>query len=564
MSEVAKTTVFVAIAIAALAVLMLVSYTNRPAEMATDADDLIGQPLFADFDPLDITSLEIIKYDESTGQPNRFMVAQVDGIWSIPSHDDYPADAKDQLAEAAGSVIGRTVNGVASINPGDHALYGVIDPGAKDLKPGSVGVGSRVVMKGVQNDKNDQTLLALIIGKKADEEKELYYVRRVGQDPTYTMKLDPEKLSTKFDDWIEKDLLKLNTWDIKQVMTRDHSVDEANMALVQRGEMVLEYNDTGEPQWKMLVDQEFDDGKWVPVKMTDSEELNSTKLNEMKTALDELKIVDVRRKPAGLSGNLQAEKGFLNDNEARMSLMSKGFFPARVSGREEQIFSNEGDIYVMMKDGVQYVLRFGNIAGDTNDGNKKKEGEDSDEGQLNRYIFVMAEFNADAIEKPELEPLPEAKPEANADESDEAAKKEDNAKKDDEKQDESADTVEEAAKDEAGEKKTDEKSDEELAKERERIEKENQRKQDEYDEKVAEGKKKVKELNGRFANWYYIISDDVYKKIHLSRKDVVKEKEPAEGEKSSDAMPGLPSLQPPASTNPVDTFNQLKQPLPSE
>ena len=61
--------------------------------------------------------------------------------------------------------------------------------------------------------------------------------------------------------------------------------------------------------------------------------------------------------------------------------------------------------------------------------------------------------------------------------------------------------------------------------ERERIEKENKRKQEEYDEKVAAGKKHVKELNDRFADWYYVISDDVYRKIHLTRADFVKKKE---------------------------------------
>ena len=49
------------------------------------------------------------------------------------------------------------------------------------------------------------------------------------------------------------------------------------------------------------------------------------------------------------------------------------------------------------------------------------------------------------------------------------------------------------------------------------VEKENKRRQDEYDATVKAGQDKVKELNDRFADWYYIISDDVYKKIHLGR-----------------------------------------------
>ena len=60
------------------------------------------------------------------------------------------------------------------------------------------------------------------------------------------------------------------------------------------------------------------------------------------------------------------------------------------------------------------------------------------------------------------------------------------------------------------------------------IQKENKRKQDEYDDAIKKGEDHVKELNDRFADWYYIISDDVYKKIHLGRNEIVKKKETKE------------------------------------
>ena len=42
--------------------------------------------------------------------------------------------------------------------------------------------------------------------------------------------------------------------------------------------------------------------------------------------------------------------------------------------------------------------------------------------------------------------------------------------------------------------------------------------------KIESGKQKVKELNDRFADWYYVISDDVYRKIHLNHDDIVQKK----------------------------------------
>ena len=65
-----------------------------------------------------------------------------------------------------------------------------------------------------------------------------------------------------------------------------------------------------------------------------------------------------------------------------------------------------------------------------------------------------------------------------------------------------------------------------LKAERERIEKENQRKQDEYQDQITKGLNHAKELNARFADWYYVISDDVYRKIYLTRDQIIQKKQP--------------------------------------
>ena len=61
--------------------------------------------------------------------------------------------------------------------------------------------------------------------------------------------------------------------------------------------------------------------------------------------------------------------------------------------------------------------------------------------------------------------------------------------------------------------------------ERKRIEQENQRKLDEYEALVKKGQENVKDLNLRFGDWYFVVDDDVFRKIRLSRDKVVKKKE---------------------------------------
>jgi hypothetical protein len=620
MNDNTKSAIFVA---AALIVVLVGWAVHRSGAPSDELAEFRNQPLFPDFsDPLKAADLEIIQYDETKGEAKPFRVALVKGRWCIPSHSDYPADAKGHMVEAATSIMGLVVLDVASQDRKDHSLYGVVDPG-EPIEAGTKGVGTRVVLK----DKEGQPLIGLVIGKEATgdakdsgERKDYRYVRKIGEDPTYVVKLNPDKLSTNFADWIEKDLLQLNAWEIKNVAIQDYSfdllTDPVRGLLVpkmeQRGRMALEYTDTGDQRWKLVEATLFQDRKPVPQKMADDEELNTKKLDDLKYALDDLKIVDVAKKPPLLSGDLRAQ-GKIKVEELTQAkfgslfqtLVERGFY---LIPRDEtlELYSSEGEIRVTMKDGVEYLLRFGRIAstdtsskpaakdvpakeGEKKEGEKKegekKEGEKKEDkpgpASVNRYLFVVAHFNPDVIEKPKLEPLPpepkpetkteakpgDAKPDAKADAKPADAKSE--AKKEEPKKDESK-------KDES---KPDPKA------ERERIEKENKQKTDEYNKKIEEGKKKVQDLNARFADWYYIIGDDVYQKIHLGYKDIVQKKEKKdegkkeeakkEGEKPAPDTPGefkdlskaIPAAKPgePAKPAPADQKPAMPaQPKPAE
>ncbi len=50
---------------------------------------------------------------------------------------------------------------------------------------------------------------------------------------------------------------------------------------------------------------------------------------------------------------------------------------------------------------------------------------------------------------------------------------------------------------------------------------ENERRQKDYESKLEAARKRIAQLNARFADWYYIISDAEFKKIRLARSEVV-------------------------------------------
>ncbi|MBX7072313.1 MAG: DUF4340 domain-containing protein, partial [Pirellulales bacterium] len=397
MNEATKTVAFVALALVGLGV----GVASRPRAVAP-ATDVVGKLLAPDFtDPSAAHSLEIVDYNADTAEPNVFKVKQVNGIWSLPSRYDYPADAKDQLAAAATSLIDLKILQLASDKPSDHALYGVVDP--VNAESGADGVGKHVIL----SDSSGKKLLDVVIGKEAKgDQTGLRYIRESGKSPVYLVKVATDKLNTRFDNWIEKDLLKLNAWDIGRVYIDSYSVDEVNGRKVPGDVLDLTYNDK--------------EGKWLLPDLKEGEELDTTKLNEMKTALDDLKIVDVRKKPAGLSRDLKTEEGIALDQQTVGSLASKGFYLTQ----DGELWSNEGDVIVGTNEGVQYVLRFGEVAlgteeaadeekkpDDAADATKAEAAGDKPAGETkekgaNRYLFLMAQFDPDLIPKPELDPIP--------------------------------------------------------------------------------------------------------------------------------------------------------------
>jgi len=423
--------------------------------------------------------------------------------------------------------------GVVSDRPADHEVYGVVDPSTANAAV--EGIGKRVTLE----DGSGSKLADLIIGKEVKDQPGLRYVRLPTQDRVYRTKIDTSKLTTRFQDWIEEDLLKMNPLDITQIDYNNYSIQETQRgyALVPGNQLDLKY-DSENSSWSLdavlLTAQGEEQKEAYP-----SDQLNTERINELKQALGDLKIVDVQRKPTGLSRELRAEGGNL-DAEAQRSLLSRGFLLS-----DGRLYSNDGEVLVDMKDGVQYILRFGDIAvgTETDQGGEGEDGEESESTPQgsNRYVFIMAYYNPDQISPPELEPLPEGASEAAG--PDEASDEEGEASSD-----------EENAEGEAAE----EESEEEVDPEVKRIREENARKQKEYDDKVTAAKEKVAELNDRFADWYYVISDEVYRKIRIDVDDLIK---PAEGgEGAADAMlPGRPEHPLSEGPNGLDDFEEIKE-----
>ena len=144
MNELWKTLTFVVVALV-LTGAAFVSTRDRAVKNETFSDQ--GQPFFPDFkDPLACTDLEVVDFDSSTASASRFRVMFKNNRWVIPSHYDYPADARDRLSKTAAAVMDLVKDTVRSDRVEDQEEMGVVDP--LDAKTMTLkGRGKRITLR---------------------------------------------------------------------------------------------------------------------------------------------------------------------------------------------------------------------------------------------------------------------------------------------------------------------------------------------------------------------------------------------------------------------------------
>lgn len=508
MNQATRTLCFVTAAAAALGLAAGTHYANRPLDLSEFSD--VGQKFYPTFeDPNQATGLQVASYNVGTGKTDVFSVEFKDGLWRIPSHHGYPADAQDRLAQTAASMVGVSRQALMERTAAAHKKYNLLDP-LKEDTAGTEGRGDRITLK-----KGDDTLVDFIVGKKVEGKETSYYVRRADEDRFYMADLGKFAVSTKFSEWIDKDVLNVTTDKIRELLINRYYVDEARQAVVPEDQIKLHRTASTAP-WAM-------DGINV-----ETQEVKTAEVTNLISTLDGLQIVGVRKKPETLIQGLKNSGTLSIDRSVMRDLQEKGFFVV-----QGQFFSNEGEVTVGTDEGVLYVLGFGEeFAGSEVDievGKARTEGEvakpETDAAQpaagdternaepkaetplaagekKSRYLFVTVHFDPSLLgpepvapvkpEEPKVEAAPANPPADGAPQQPATPSYPDALKR-----------YQEAVEDFEFQKK-------------------------QHADKVAAGKKRVDELNRRFAEWYYVISDDVFARLKLKREDLVQAKAPPE------------------------------------
>lgn len=396
--------------IAVLAVLSAFgAYMMRPVEMPPPTFEDTGEPLFPEFvDPNTATALEVKEYDDESAQLSTFSVKLTNGAWVIPSHNDYPADGTEQMGKAAASFIDAKKDVVRSDDPAEHAEFGVVDP--EDPAAAKGARGRRVTIR----NESGTALVDVIIGKDVADRQGFKFVRYPGENRVYAVEIDPQ-VSTKFTDWIEDDLLKMESDDIVAVLSNSYSVDDVTdpesgqklTKLVNDEPMYFELQaggaigEDGQPasEWAVVAPPVFGpDGERIdPATYTgeqplpqaptppEGKVLNTTKVKQIVGAADRMKIVGVRPRAQRLDPFEMQTKGFFLVGE-----------PPRLS-----LLGDQGEVHLISRDGVIYTLFFGEVTYATGealsaggeDEQPDAEGEQPSSTQANRYMFVNVSYD---------------------------------------------------------------------------------------------------------------------------------------------------------------------------
>ena len=545
-----KTGIFAATGVALAILAATVYYSNLPN---TDViSQRVGQAFFEEFENVEQAKEIRIANASESGNEKSIVLEFNNGLWRIPSHENYPAENAERLGDTVAILLGLNRQAIVSRETSNHAKYKVEDP--LDKNASLKNSGTRLtIWDGTKN-----VLADLIIGKKVDVDSDAsavvnenlsvndqYYVRHPNENEIYRVTIEPD-LSSEFSQWISPNLLQVDVNNLKTIEFVNYQI-KPEVVTIDNRQYALYLKDQIESQ-QVARDQTSNQWTYEGIN-PETEQPNSAGIQAVVETITQLEIVDVRRKfeyEGKLVLNPQLEIDRINPqllDIAQEDLQKHGFavINADRSGEKFTIASitKRGEITAETQEGVRYIIYCGEefVGGINNtdadqkgtenakteeEGNSPKESADDNKdskigSNLNRYVMIRIEYDPSIVGPPPTipqQPNPPQKP----------------------KSLEGQDTFNRQAGDlppiPLGTARVTPFDD--MSRQYEKEYAEYQAKLEEVDNKTVElaeynsrienGKIKVAELNERFGSWFYVVNADKLKELKINRESLVSAK----------------------------------------
>lgn len=386
-NELIKTLTMFVLALATVGTTWGVFTLTQPTE--PDEYAKVGKTFFASFE----TSQQIVEMElaalDTNGKLQTFNLKKQNGLWTIPTHYDYPAEANDRLSQTATDLIGLQRRALASAEKAAHDRLGVLDPTQEAGQADPENAGKLIRFR----DQNGDAIFELLLGKAiqteaapesivgvAEPQEKLFNVRVPAENETYVAKLDLD-ISTKFSDWINRDLLELDTASLRQVKVDNYRL-ESQQVLTNQGIAIQKKFIPGE-ELELLKTEDF--GEWKIADLNpEKEKVDSETVNQLIGTIEQIELAGVRPRfkyqgqavmdenfavkvPESIANDPQAQQAVFGDLQD--DLANRGFALAQDPDTSDIILVSEhGELAATNNQGLTYTLYFGSqISGEQQD-----------------------------------------------------------------------------------------------------------------------------------------------------------------------------------------------------
>lgn len=359
-------------------------YYPKTAEIIVDAK--VNQNLFETYETNDVRSISITQFSNDSNRIEQFRLRRKGERWVIPNFGDFPATRIARIGEVAKSLLDRKVLSLATKDEQGHVEYGVVDPTESANSPNRSSLGMRIDLL----DRNKGDIANLIIGKPvrgSNDGVPRYYVRVPGQPAVYELEIPKQIFKTRFQEWVDPNLLELpppgsTEVSISKVNVDQYRLDPEKIASSDRQSMYRCEFEIELAKVKKILFESFKDDAFKEQKLTppQQQEVASTLMS-----MGNIRYIDVVGKPKAAAKLLQKPSA-ADDAEAFKPLEQFGF---RMN--KDGFEGSNGEVSVATTDGVRVRLLLGSIA----------QGADSENLDLHFHGMLVAQQEDSAFKDPE-------------------------------------------------------------------------------------------------------------------------------------------------------------------
>ena len=404
MTPILKTFVFALIA----AGTSLVAAFYYPWPEVVEQSEIVGQPLFKNLTNEKIKKLEILRFNQQSGQLDSIQIQLSKDGWVLPRFKNFPVTNASQNGVTINSFDNRTVLLEETDDSGRHAEYGVVDPSQYKSVTDRSTLGLKIRAMGDSGNE----LASMIVGKTVQESRpnefgELqHYVVLPGKPAVYVVNLNPRAFPTEFDRWVDPNLFSIPFGPIPLKIQITHALqppEDFGKKEPQRIYRVRLNGNTTNPDVNIqreaassqleLVQLELpgSDGKFTVVEKVP--EFPVTTWNDLNLTLRRTRFTSVKKKTDELAKMFSQPKED-DGTDLLESLRAVGFNHQGFANGMHQFQSSKGQIELLFERGVRFRLMLGTLALETT----------TDQNELNRHVMLTAEFDEKLMPKLSEEP----------------------------------------------------------------------------------------------------------------------------------------------------------------